>query len=275
MKFSVLIAVYYKEQGSHLRDALMSILDQTLVPDEIVLVKDGPLTGELDAVIEDFQNKNPGKFKIVQLPENQGLGKALRTGLTECTHEIVARMDSDDISEKNRFEKQVRLFEINPDVDLVGSWTCEFYGDRNNIIAVRKVPETHEEIVKFAKRRSPVNHVTVVFRKCSVLKAGNYMDFLWYEDYYLWVRMLLNGAKMYNVQEPLVRVRVSEERYRRRGGWKYAIQDIKFQSKLHELGFINTFRMISNIVIRTSFRLVPNGVRAKIYQNLLRKKNYH
>lgn len=172
MAFTVLMAVYKNDNSLHFRKALQSVVNQSLPPDEIVLVVDSPLGKELYSVIDDFKKNGFVKVKVVKLENNCGLGSALAAGLENCSYEIVARMDSDDISRFDRFEKQVDFLKNNPDVDVVGSFIAEFAEDEKELLFARKPPLRHAELVKYARRRSPLNHVSVVFRKSSVLKIG-------------------------------------------------------------------------------------------------------
>ncbi|MFR3328882.1 MAG: glycosyltransferase family 2 protein [Odoribacter splanchnicus] len=270
MKFSVLLSVYQKEQPAYLRQSLDSIFNQTLLPDEVVLVKDGPLTDALDEVVEEYAMKFP-VLKVVPLYENQGLGKALNEGLKHCSYDLVARMDTDDMSKSERFEKQIAVFCAHPEVDVVGAWIDEFEGCPENVISVRKLPESHEEIRKFAQKRNPLNHPVVMFRKEAVQKAGGYLHFPLFEDYYLWVRMLMNGARFYNIPESLLYFRFSPEMFKRRGGWKYALDEFRFQQFLFKSGFIGILCFIQNVSIRFISRIVPNGVRTVLYKRMLRK----
>lgn len=270
IKFSVLLSIYQKEKSINLKQSLDSIINQTIEANEIILVKDGPLTEKLELVLDSYskQHKN---LKIVPLSQNQGLGKALNEGLKHCSYEIVARMDTDDIAKPNRFEKQIAVFQSQPDVDVVGTWIDEFEGSTQNVISTRKLPETNKEINKYAKKRNPINHPTVMFRKQAVLDAGGYQHFPLFEDYYLWVRMLLNGAKFYNIQESLLYFRFSQDMFKRRGGFKYACTEAKFQWVLHQLGFISITKTCINIAIRFATRIIPNSLRGWIYKNILRK----
>lgn len=268
--FSVLLSVYWKEQPAYLQQSLDSIFTQTLMPDEVVLVKDGLLTEELDEVIEDYCRKYP-ILKIVPLVQNQGLGKALNEGLKHCSYDLVARMDTDDIAKPNRFEKQVKVFEEHPELDVVGAWIEEFEGEVKNITSIRKLPESSIAIRKYAKLRNPINHPVVMFRKNAVIAAGSYQHFPLFEDYYLWVRMLLNGAQFYNIQESLLYFRLSPDMFKRRGGWKYAQDEFKFQCKLLSLGFIGYFQFMKNASIRFISRMIPNEVRGLLYKKILRK----
>lgn len=270
MKFSVLLSVYYKESPSNLKKALCSIIDQTITPNEVILVEDGKLNQKLYDVIDYFIDKYPKIIKVIKLEKNQGLGKALSIGLKKCKYDLIARMDTDDISKNNRFEKQLKVFKKNPDIDIVGSWVKEFENNIDNIISKRKVPETNEKILKFAKQRNPFNHPTVMYRKKSVLDAGNYIDFYLNEDYYLWLRMLNMGFQGYNIQESLLYFRVSKDTFKRRGGVKYAVQDIKLQNKMLKMEFINNYEYIINILTKPATRILPNFLREYIYKSLLR-----
>ena len=167
MKFSVLIAVYAKETPTHLEQSLESIFHQDLPPDEVVLVEDGPLTADLDEVVARFKAQHEA-LQIVKLPQNQGLGLALKVGLTHCQYDIVARMDSDDLSKPHRFSKEMAWLEAHPETDVVGSWTDEFADTSGKVISTRRVPETHEALLRFSRYRNPMNHPTVMFRKAAV-----------------------------------------------------------------------------------------------------------
>ena len=270
MTFSVLLSLYKKEHPSHLRQSLNSLFSQTLPPNEIILVKDGPLTAELDAVVSDYAARYPF-LKVVPLPQNQGLGKALNEGLKHCSYDLVARMDTDDIAKPDRFEKQMKVFEEHPELDLVGAWIDEFEGTPQHILSVRRVPETSEEIREYCKKRCPVNHPVVMFRKSAVLAAGGYQHFPLFEDYYLWVRMLKNEAKFYNIQESLLYFRASPDMFKRRGGWKYAVDELRFQNMMRKMGMIDWKRFIMNVAIRFPARIIPNSLRGFLYKKIMRK----
>ncbi|WP_302614912.1 glycosyltransferase [uncultured Bacteroides sp.] len=266
--FSVLLSLYVKEQPSNLIQSLDSLFSQTLLPSEIILVKDGPLTSELDAVVSDYVQRYP-ILKVVVLKENQGLGKALNEGLKHCSYDLVARMDTDDISKPDRFEKQLKVFQQHPEIDVCGAWIEEFYNDVSDIVSIRKVPEFHAEIFKYAEKRSPVNHPVVMFRKRAVLNAGGYLHFWLFEDYYLWVRMLMNHCTFYNIPESLLYFRASPEMVKRRGGMKYLCSEIKFQQEMRRMKFISSFRFMQNLLIRIPVRIMPNSLRGFIYKKML------
>ena len=268
--FSVLISVYKKEKAEYLKRALQSVINQTLKPTEIVIVKDGPLTKELDDCIEDFQKQNSKLFKILSFKENRGLGLALRDGVKACKYEYIARMDSDDISKLDRFEKQFNYLQKHPETALLGTWITEFSKDENNPDTVTKLPCIHQTIIKFAKRRNPFRHVTVVLKKSAVIQSGNYRDFLWFEDYDLFVRILQKGYLTANIPEYLVNVRADKDMFARRGGWQYLKQDYKFQKQLLKTKFIGKTDFIINITLRSIVRIIPNKVRSYVYKKILR-----
>lgn len=270
-KITVLMSVYYKEKPDYLIACLDSMLNQTYLPDEIVLVKDGPLTDELDSVIENYVEKFPGVFHLVPLEKNVGLGKALAIGVEASSHQLIARMDTDDIAIPERLETQRNYFMANPETSIVGSNIIEFEGTIENVIANRHVPSTHEEILTFARRRNPFNHMTVMYRKEEVLEAGNYQPLNGYEDYYLWVRMLKNGAVAKNFSEVLVYARGGEDMYERRGGWKYFLDGREAQKKIFEVGLGSKKDYAIRMASQTLVNLVPNKVRGFLYKQFLRK----
>lgn len=267
--FSVLMSLYYKENPEYLKESLNSVFGQALPPDEVVLVEDGPLTDDLYAVVTEFSDKYP-VLKVIPLPVNSGLGKALNEGLKHCSYDLVVRMDTDDISKPERFEKQVRFMESHPDIDVCSAWIEEFNHDVSNIVSVRRLPEKNHEIYQYGKKRNPVNHPAVIFRKHSVENVGGYQPFYLFEDYYLWVRMLMNGSCFYNFQESLLYFRTGDAMFERRGGLKYAMSECRFQKMLYKLGYINVASMLLNIGIRFTTRIVPNKLRGWIYKKVLR-----
>ncbi len=270
--FSVLMSVYYKEKAEYLKRSLKSILeDQVVKPNEVVIVKDGPLGDPLEKIIKLYKSEYPDIIKVIALKENVGLGEALKIGLKHCSNEIVARMDSDDISLPSRFEKQLKIIN-KKEVDVVGNWVLGFENDENNIKYLKKFPENHKDICSFAKKRSPTPHASSMFKKSSVLEVGGYIHFLNFEDYYLWVRLLMKDKIFYNIQEPLFKMRMDDEMFTRRGGWNYYIREVKLHYTFYQIGFINFYEFIRNASIRTIVRLVPNKLRKWIYSNFLRDK---
>lgn len=271
MKFSVLMAIYINDKPRYLEESLESILCQSKLPNEIVIVQDGIITKELESVLNKYIKEYEGLFKVVRLEKNVGLGNALAIGINECSNEIIARMDSDDICIENRFEKQIKIFNDNNNVDIVGSSIYEFYESKDKIKSERRVPITHSEIVNYAKKRNPMNHMTVMYKKSSVLEAGNYKDMLYCEDYYLWVRMIISGCIFYNIEEPLIYARTGQDMYKRRGGINYIKSEYRLQKELNKLDFIDKKMEFSNFIIRSIPRIIPNKLREIMYLRILRK----
>lgn len=269
--FSVLMSVYYKENPEWLKIALDSVINQTLSPNEIVLVQDGKLTDELYKVIEDYMNRCNHLFKIVPLEKNVGLGEALRIGVENCSNEIIARMDTDDIARNDRFEKQIQFFQEHPNVDLVGSWISEFEEKPDKIISYRQLPIEHQEIYKFGQFRCPVNHMTVMYKKNAVLQAGNYQTFKNIEDYYLWGRMLKQGAVFANIPECLVNVRAGNSMLRRRANLTYFFNsEFPLHTELYKIKFINLKQYLRNISSKFLLRVLPTKLMGFVYKKFLR-----
>ena len=268
---SMLLSLYDKEKPEYLQEALTSIFAQTLLPDEIVLVYDGPINKNLEIVVETFEKRYSDKFKLVKLEQNQGLGVALAKGLEHTSNRLVARMDTDDIMVENRLEKQLAIFEQHPEISIVGSNIDEFVDNKEHIIGKRIVPEYNHEICQFSKKRNPFNHMTVMFDKNAILSVGNYQPLIGFEDYYLWVRLLKAGFQGYNVQEPLVYARAGADMYARRGGIKYLMPGLKGRYHIWKagLGTAKDFLFVS--CAHSLVCLLPNNLRGKIYQSQLRK----
>ena len=262
------MSVYKREHPLFLRQSLDTLFSQTVQPSEVVLVKDGPLTAESEEVLEEYMSLHK-ELKVVALAQNQGLGKALNEGLKHCSYELVARMDTDDICKPFRFEKQLRAFEEHPEISICSSWIDEFEDDIHNVCSLRILPEHHDDILRYAKGRCPVNHPAVMYKRSSVLSVGGYQGFP--EDSYLWVKMLMNGSQFYNIQESLLWFRFSRDVLKRRGGWSYAKDDIRAQWCFYKVGFLSVFELMKNVFIRGSVRLMPNGLRMWVYSHLLRR----
>lgn len=266
-KYSVLMSLYIKEKPEYLRLAVDSMLNQTAKPDEIVLVEDGPLTEELYAVLDEYGDK----ITRIRNEKNLGLGLALNVGLRACQNELVARMDTDDISKPERCEKQLQYFEQHPETDIVGGDIAEFIGDESNIVGKRVVPQTNEEIREYMKKRCAFNHVSVMYKKASVQAAGGYQDWFWNEDYYLWIRMWLNEAVFGNTGTVLVNVRTGEEMYQRRGGKKYFKSEKGLQDYMLEHGMIGFGTYAMNVSKRFIVQeMLPNSVRGWVFRKFAR-----
>lgn len=270
--YSVLMSVYHKEKSEFLREAMESIWHQTFPTDDFVLVCDGPLNNELDAVIEEMEKTHPGTLHVVRLEKNSGLGYALNIGIKHCKNELVARMDSDDISRPDRCERQMKVFADHPELFLCSGIVEEFTTTPEQIESWRIPPETQEAIVAFAKKRNPFNHPCVMYKKSAVEVAGGYQDFYLLEDYYLWIRMLMKGCQGYNIQEPLLWMRAGSDMYKRRAGWKYARTQAKLFKFMKENGFIDNGQYIKSCIIRSGSALSPNWLRKFMFERILRKR---
>ena len=269
MSYSVLMSVYIKESPSNLKEAMDSIFNQTIKTDDFVLVCDGPLTKELDEVIDFYKNKFPSLLNIVRLDENSGLGKALKCGLEYCKNEKVLRADSDDISLANRAEVQIRLLDV---YDICSSNVLMFSNDKNSPSNLRVLPETQKKIYKFSKRRSPFNHPSVAFLKSKVLKVGSYEDLPLKEDWMLWIKMLQSNCSCINTQEPLVLMRENQstiKRRRNRVAYNSLIKLFKYMRKTNYIGY---FRYLMNRVEYAMQYYLPSKFVTFVYKVFLRKR---
>lgn len=270
--YSVLMSVYYKDNPTWLQEAIESMLNQTIKTDDFIIVEDGKLTDELEDVVKFYEEKYNDIVTVLRLKENRGLGPALALGIQKCKNELIARMDSDDISVPDRCEKQLNKYREKPELDVVGSSIAEFIDNTNNVQAYRILPETDEEIKEFARRRNPFGHPSVMLRKSKVLEAGNYRSYYLVEDYDMWIRMIEHGAKCYNFQEILVFMRISEEFYKRRGGLKYLKSILKFKKEQLHNGFYSKKDFIVSSCAHIIMCLMPNKIRDLLYRKVLRKK---
>ena len=269
MKYSVLMPVYAGSRPEYLKESIDSMLAQTLPPDDFVVVCDGPVGDEINTVLASYG----ASLRVVRGKNHAGLGHTLNGGLRFCKNDVVARMDDDDIAAPDRCEKQIKILEEHPETGIVSAYVAEFSGgDPANVRSVRAVPETQEEILRFARHRTPFNHPAVMFRKQAVLTAGGYRPMEKHEDYYLWVRMLQAGVKGYNLQEPLVYMRASDEMFSRRGGAAHFRTALTFEKYLLESDFISFPEYLRNLSERFVVEmLIPDAVRAKLYRSVLRR----
>ena len=272
LKYTVLMSVYYKEKPEYLSLSIESILNQTVKPDEFIIVKDGVLTPELDRVIEAFMKDNPELFTIIVNEKNLGLGPALAKGIEISKNELIARMDSDDYVVDTRCERQLAKFQEDPTLGIVGCYEAEFVDDIDHIISVHKVPTEHNEIEKFMHRRCALLHPTVIYKKSAVLKSGNYQSVLLYEDYDLFARMVLeHHVKSYNIPEALYYIRTSEDFFKRRGGIKYAKTVLKFKWGQYKKGYMSAADFCISGLGQAVVCVLPNSLRKSFYMHFLRK----
>lgn len=270
MSFSVLMSVYDREKPEHLSKALDSIIQQTLQAGEIVLIKDGSLSAELENVIDE-KKKTYSQFVIYQFDENVKLGKALAKGLELCRYELIARMDSDDIAVADRFAVQYQYMIENPSIAACGGWIREF-STESTYCKVKKMPEAMDEIKKYARYRNPLNHMTVMFRKEAVLKAGNYRHYPFLEDYDLWLRMLNKGYNFVNLKKILVEARTEEKIYSRRGGIQYCKNYMLLRKQQYDLGLLKKNEYVIAVALTLIMTLQPSTLRKYVYQKVLRRK---
>lgn len=273
MDYSVLMSIYYKEQPEFFRAAIESMLHQTVPPTDFVIVCDGPLTEELDRVVEEFHTKFPKLFQIIRRKTNQGLGLALQEGLTYCKEELVARMDADDIAVKDRMEKQLHFLQQHPKISVVGGQIAEFEKVPDHIIRYRIVPKTQSEILHKLKFSNPVNHVTVLFRKEHILSVGSYPHHPGFEDYHLWTKLLSQGYLFHNIPDICCFVRADAHMLKRRDGLNYFKNTVKMEKFLLKKKLLSPWQYFVNLAVRFGGTvLLPYGLRTKIFARLMRKK---
>ncbi|WP_413854629.1 glycosyltransferase [Candidatus Ruminimicrobium bovinum] len=267
MNFSVLMSAYYKDNPQWLKQAIDSVLNNTVKPSQIVLVVDGQIPNELEQVINEYRDS----LDILRLEKNSGLGIALQQGLLKCKYPLVARMDSDDISLPNRFELQLKEFENNPNLTIVGGYIQEFDSQTNEKTSIRKVPLEDMQIKQYLKIRSPFNHPTVMFKKEDILKAGNYQTFYQMEDYYLWARLVKANYQMKNIPEILLNFRTDKNMFARRGSYKYFKSNKEVSKQMLKMKIINYPYYLFNITVRFITQvLMPNNIRTLFYKKVLR-----
>lgn len=272
MRYSVLISVYKKDNPVHLKLALESIYDnQIRVPDEIVIVLDGPLTPKLYSVLKQFRHGKENVVNYCRLESNQGLGEALRIGSEHCTGDYIFRMDADDISDPRRFYMQIEYLSNHPEIDVLGSDIAEFDFSPNEKMRLRICPEKHNDIVIMGKRRSPMNHVTVCIKKVALDISGGYKPLLFVEDYYLWLRMIVAGCRFANIHETLVYVRTGDSFIVKRGSRAQIIGWRIIQQFMIEHHLVSRFEAVSNMIYINLFVRTPAGVKKVLYSKLLRK----
>jgi len=273
MKFSVLMTVYEKEKPDYFRASLQSILvDQTKLPDQFVIVYDGPLTDELLQISCEYKQCFPNEYTVVSLPKNVGQGVASKVGIEKCRYELIARMDSDDISYPTRFEKELAIFENDLDIDVVGGFISEFKFNPLETVGTRKTEETHQQIVNDFHRRNPMNNVTVMYKKQALIDIGGYSDLKTNEDFNIYVRFLLAGKKFYNIQEPLVNVRVGNNMIDRRMDMNIYYAWKKNQKLLYEGKIISNFELIVSNMKCYCFVKCPKWVKKLLYKHVLRSR---
>lgn len=270
--YSVLMSVYKGENTEYFRASMDSLCAQTYPADQIVLVCDGPLGNELDSVIESYRDKLSGVLDVIRLPENKGTAYCANEGLKACRNEYIMKMDSDDVCNEKRAEKQMTYLTEKPYIDILGSYIEEFKSADNTTIGVRQTPTTHEEIMKFAKRRAPFNNQTLVYKKEYAEKIGGYSsDLIRCEDYDFMVRMLMSGAKSANIPEVLVRYRVDKNNLQRRRNWKNTKSFFAVRKKIYKMGFSGFWDYVLPCAGQLMLFITPSCITGLIYKVMLRK----
>jgi hypothetical protein len=266
--FSLLLPVYRGDRPEFLRRAFRSSVDdQTLRPDEVVVVRDGPVSAELARTMAELAAASPVPVVTVELERNMGLAYALERGLDACSHDVVARMDADDISLPERFARQLEL--ISGGLDLVGTGMYEFADEVGTIGGRRTPPVGADAISRYARFHDPFNHPTVVYRRAAVRRAGGYLPLGLMEDYYLFARMIQSGARVENLPDPLVMYRVSAGAYARRGGVAQLRAELRLQREFRRRRFTSLSQALRNVLVRGSYRLIPEAVRRGLYRRLI------
>lgn len=268
--FTLLLPVYARDDPAQLVRAFRSAVDeQTLRPTEALIVRDGPIPEELAAVVDELIATSPVPARLLPLPENVGLADALTAGLAACSHDVVARMDADDVALPERFAKQLALLDTG--YDLIGSGLYEFEDDEAVTIGVRTPPTGEAHIKRYARFHDPFNHPTVVYRRAAVQAAGGYVPVGLMEDYWLFARMLASGARAENIPEPLVKYRVGAGAYARRGGLNQLQAELRLQRLMRRAGFTTPAEMLRNVIVRGGYRLVPEALRKIAYRSILQR----
>lgn len=269
--YSVLMSVYEKDKPKYLEASIESMLNQTVLPEQFVIVLDGPVPKEIHKVIEKYVVDRK-RFTLVELSQNNGLGRALDIGLIECRNELVARMDADDISLPRRCEKELALFLENKDLALCGSNIEEFYNDPENVRTIRRVPSDYESIRKFIRRRQPFNHPTVMFKKSEVIRCGGYGGLKRKQDYDLFSRMINMGCYALNIDEVLLKFRADESSYKRRKSWSYVKSSIKVGVLNYQRRYCSFWDLMYIVCGQIGLFLMPLKMMTFVSDMMLREK---
>lgn len=271
--FSVLLSLYHKENPLALEQSFQSIWkDQTIQPDEIILVLDGPIGEELSQFVQKWQQIIGKSLRVIPLSQNVGLGKALNKGLEHCSNEWVFRMDTDDICRPDRFEKQIKFIQSNPNIVVLGGQILEFDYIPDDSVVIKTVPTTNEDLKKFAQKRCPFNHMTVAYKKSVIMGLGGYEHHLFMEDYNLWLRVIGAGHKVANLEDVVLYARVGNGMHARRKGYEYIKSEKQLLNLKKELKIQNPIHANILFLIRSAFRLIPSSLLGKFYNTFLRKK---
>lgn len=272
MSYSILMSVFKNDNPNYLIQSIESMLKQTIMTNDFVIVVDGEIDSNIQSILNEYKKKYPNIFNYLFINKNQGLGYCLKKGLEICKNNYVARMDSDDISMPNRIENQLKMFELDPDLDIVGTQVLEFNDTISDIISIRSVPYKNKDIIKFLKLRDPFNHPSVVFKKTSIISVGNYNDYRKNQDTDLWIRLFVKGCKGANTVKPYLYFRFDNKTiYRRRSLTNFKTL-LKIRWKSVKLGFNNIFEFIFIFLTQLFILIVPYKILDMIYKFFLRRK---
>jgi len=268
--FSVLMSLYIKEKAEYFDACMKSMLQQTVRPTEIVVVLDGPIGDEVRMILDKYRQENPGLIRTVENEVNKGLGPALADGVNACKYELIARMDTDDIAREDRFALQLQMFMDDPELDICGSHIIEFEDSITNELSRRNVPLCHNAIAEYQKQRSAFNHMTVMYKRSTILRAGNYEHCPLMEDDMMWIRMLITGARCANVDDYLVYARTGYAMIERRGGWAYFKKYRNGRRMILATKYISGWDYLKTVGVQFVVALVPKKVRLFVFTKLLR-----
>lgn len=270
MEYSVLLTVYISDNPEFFRLSLESMIKQTVPSNDIVIVMDGPVSDEIQAIIEEYSNNKKNNIHPLQLEKNKGLGLALNAGLEICKNELIARMDSDDISMPTRCEKQLAMFEADPELDIVGCPVLEFVGTPENVVGKRDVPLDNKSIHKYNKRRDPFNHPAVMYRKSKVMKYGPYGDYRKNQDTDLWIKLLSNGCKGANLPEYLLMFRFDEGTYKKRKSWTNTKCLLDIRKRAWKMGYSSFMDYAVVAIAQIGVFILPESFQRFVYTKVLR-----
>lgn len=273
--YSVLMSVYQKEAPEALTVSLDSMICQTLPPQQIVLVKDGPLTDALEQVIDRYCSAHDGLFTLVAYPENRGLAYALNAGLKACRNELVARMDSDDYSLPSRCEMQVAAFEADEELVVVGA-NMQYFDETIDCVAddVRVYPAEDAQIRQALRRYSPFAHPAVMYKKSHVLACGGYDEALRRrQDMDLFSRMIVHEKKKaMNLQQPLLYFRRDASYYTRNKSKESCNNRIAVQRNIYRRGDCSLTDYLYVWAVMTVSKLTPRWLYGAIYTRLKNRR---
>lgn len=270
---SVVMSVYKNDDIAFFEEAVESILDQSYLPIEIIIVVDGAVSEEINKLLVSYENEK--LFRIIRLLENKGLANALNVGIAEAKGNYIARMDSDDICFEDRFKKQID-FIVKENLDIVGGQIIEFGKNIEDVVSFRKVPLEHSKMINFMKTRSPFSHPTILFRREVFFDLDGYDVSIFPEDYDFFIRAYLKGFKFGNIDENVLWFRLGEDRskaIKRRWGISYAKKEMKLYRNFLKLGFYNYQDFIKVVCIKIPLRILPFSIYKFIYFKILRNNN--